>query len=410
MNKRGFTLVELLAVIVVLGIVISIAVPTTMNLINNSKKKAFVHDARAYINAARYSVLSENGKKTFFKLDELYVKNSKSYYQGVVYAKKDGSGHYKYSIFIYDTKTSNVLGQTYFDKLMLLNEDELSVSKIKKFDSERFGTILITNLENDYEIKTITKDNESVTITINEDGSISENMHPIKVGALVYLKHNSSQNQEKCIPYRVINDSDDSISLFDSNTYTNRIDDIKTADGYSDANSYFLNSYSTKLRIDEGNLYIRLLTINDLYYYLDYEKNGLTQKLLTENKDKIAELFRPSYPDGFYYSEWKNSTHPRFISLGTYGDDDYCRANGSYISTEANEKICYAFSLNDVYHGGKLDGSAKITKHAVNDYLSFNNIIELKNYYSYAYKDEDCNELYSTTAQNSDKDKVIQDE
>lgn len=406
MNKRGFTLVELLAVIVVLGIVISIAVPTTMNLINNSKKKAFVHDARAYIDAARYSVLSENGKKTFFRLDELYVKNSKEYYNGVVYAKKDGSGHYKYSIFIYDEKTSNILGQTYFDKVMLLNEDELSVSKIKKFDSKRFGTILIANLKNTDSIKTITKDNESVTITINEDGSISENMHPIKVGALVYLKHNSSQNQEKCIPYRVINDGDNSISLFDSNTYTNRIDSITD----SNAHSYFLNSYSTKLGIDKGNLYIRLLTINDLYYYLDYEKNGLTQKLLTENKYKIAELFQPSNSEGFYYSEWRNSTRPRFISLGTYGKDDYCHADGSYISTEVNEKICYAFSLNDVYRNGKLDGPAKITKHAVNDSLSFNNIIEIKNYYSYAYKDENCKELYSTTAQNSDKDKVIQDE
>ena len=41
MNKKGFTLIELLAVIVILAIIMVIAVPQILNVIDNSKKKAW---------------------------------------------------------------------------------------------------------------------------------------------------------------------------------------------------------------------------------------------------------------------------------------------------------------------------------------------------------------------------------
>ena len=40
-NKKAFTLIELLAVILILGIIALIAIPTVNNIINESKKGAF---------------------------------------------------------------------------------------------------------------------------------------------------------------------------------------------------------------------------------------------------------------------------------------------------------------------------------------------------------------------------------
>lgn len=52
MNKKAFTLIELLAVIVILGIIATITVPTIVGLINNAKEDTLEEQKNVIINAA----------------------------------------------------------------------------------------------------------------------------------------------------------------------------------------------------------------------------------------------------------------------------------------------------------------------------------------------------------------------
>lgn len=52
-NSKGFTLVELLAVIVIMGILMMVAIPSVTRTIENSRKDTFIDIAKSYANAAR---------------------------------------------------------------------------------------------------------------------------------------------------------------------------------------------------------------------------------------------------------------------------------------------------------------------------------------------------------------------
>ncbi len=63
MNNKGFTLVELLAVIVILAIIVSIAVPSTISISKKIKGNLFCEKVNSIVNAA--SLYGEDYKETF---------------------------------------------------------------------------------------------------------------------------------------------------------------------------------------------------------------------------------------------------------------------------------------------------------------------------------------------------------
>jgi type IV pilus assembly protein PilA len=71
-NEKGLTLVELLAVIVIIGILAAIAVPSVSGLITKSKHQAHRANAQMIVDAARMKVVAEDLASTAITLKELH--------------------------------------------------------------------------------------------------------------------------------------------------------------------------------------------------------------------------------------------------------------------------------------------------------------------------------------------------
>lgn len=83
-NKKAFTLIELLAVIVILGVLLSIAIPQVSQYITNSKKEGFVSGAKLFIDSLRndttvnlYTFPSRKNDVTIITLDLATMQKSK---------------------------------------------------------------------------------------------------------------------------------------------------------------------------------------------------------------------------------------------------------------------------------------------------------------------------------------------
>jgi len=75
-NNKGFTLVELLAVIVILAIVALVVVPVVMNVIKDARKKSAIESFRGYMDAVEKTIIRDSMKTT----SELPSKDSNGCY------------------------------------------------------------------------------------------------------------------------------------------------------------------------------------------------------------------------------------------------------------------------------------------------------------------------------------------
>lgn len=64
-NEKGYTMLELLTVILIMGVLFSIAVPSMQRIILNSKKTAYADTALSYIRSAKIKIANKEIKKTY---------------------------------------------------------------------------------------------------------------------------------------------------------------------------------------------------------------------------------------------------------------------------------------------------------------------------------------------------------
>ena len=110
-NKKGFTLVELLAVIVVLAIIILIAVPSVMNSMEKARRNSFVVEAREIIKSAQaayaeYLMNSSSGSGSTVCISYAalksagFIEKNDSTYKGSVKIEAKAGGESVYTIWL----------------------------------------------------------------------------------------------------------------------------------------------------------------------------------------------------------------------------------------------------------------------------------------------------------------------
>lgn len=104
-NNKGFTLVETIAVIIILGVVLSIAVPSITNVVKSTNKNRMISDAETFISEVKEYVESDTigntPKDNKYKLVDIKTKLSKSPY-GKEYKKNSYVDITNYSVCLTD--------------------------------------------------------------------------------------------------------------------------------------------------------------------------------------------------------------------------------------------------------------------------------------------------------------------
>lgn len=115
-NNKGFTLIEVIAVVALLGIISVIAVPKIYELVTNSRKEVYIQDAKKLIAKVQYEMNAGNQKIEKPDIDECII-ISLSYVSDRDFKTAPNNGQYlSDSSFVV---VKNVRGKYYYSAMMI---------------------------------------------------------------------------------------------------------------------------------------------------------------------------------------------------------------------------------------------------------------------------------------------------
>ena len=236
MSKKGFTLVELLAVIAILAILVIIALPNVLKMFNDSKKNAFIVQARKTANVSQEKLFTSN--ETTFDCNELLTGSKFKECTATVKDRKviiDVLGSGTYENFLMIDVTSDGNSGTFVDlsKLKVIDaekssKDELIINvgtkeiindKFEVQDGDSFAafynkvginiTSSVIESYNESKNSITVKDNKLSTTVSGGDSMLLINYKPSNAG--VYQYRNNNNNRVLLVLDSMINECKNSV-------------------------------------------------------------------------------------------------------------------------------------------------------------------------------------------------------
>ena len=327
-KKNAFTLTELLAVIVILSVLLIIAVPTLSNVIEKSKKSAFISQIQNAVSSIKHMHTLE--KKKIYKFSELGDKIKSpfgGYIDGVVFFIDDKA--YVYALDSNGkTLVSNEKNLDYGDIVIPVDSNNISTSNIYEF-SEKGGSFEFNQFFGQYiQVK-------GKKYFVSKDDEIVEVNNIYLPGEMVYL--NIAYDTTKLVQGVVLSRNNKNIDILLIESYPPKSDRV-----FSISNKKIdINRIMLDMDINAGgNVKARVLSSSDINEFArtnGYKGNVTCNKEKREStflENDLKELMK-SLHISEVLSQKDNFNQAFFVGV----DDSICYISGNDMSIGNKEKV-----------------------------------------------------------------------
>ena len=308
MNKKGFTLVELLAVIAILALLVIIALPNVLSMFNNAKKDLFLTEAKNVFKESTKKYISDNmhnsNEGNIYCKSETDSKNpldmdiGNTYY----YIEKDNTGK---TIKFVAWNSSGYVTKVVGDNVMLndVTGNNVSESSVKDITCNNVLTNLevISKLTKTYTINANasaeTSNKGKLTISIASSNTTDEFN---KVKYIIYKKNNTEYVE---IHETVLTNKSNNFTLnYYDESFSNSKDMYYKVEAYTENNLkigekefthlFFCFVAGTKVKTENGFKNIEDIKIGEKVYSFNLDNNEIELK-------EVLELIHSSAKDTY---------------------------------------------------------------------------------------------------------------
>ena len=308
MNKKGFTLVELLAVIAILALLVIIALPNVLSMFNKAKKDTFLTEAKSIFKESTNKYISDNmhnsNEGNIYCKSETDSKNpldmdiGNTYY----YIEKDSTGK---TIKFVAWNSSGYVTKVVGDNVMLndVTGNNVSESSVKDITCNNVLTNLevISKLTKTYTINANasaeTSNKGKLTISIASSNTTDEFN---KVKYIIYKKNNTEYVK---IHETVLTNKSNNFTLnYYDESFSNSKDMYYKVEAYTENNLkigekefthlFFCFVAGTKVKTENGFKNIEDIKIGEKVYSFNLDNNEIELK-------EVLELIHSSAKDTY---------------------------------------------------------------------------------------------------------------
>ena len=280
MKKKGFTLVELLAIIVILGIIMSIATPIIIKIINDSKKETYKLSMSGYVRAVEEQIAVNKAKGKITKNGNYNIKNFEVGYSGRIADKGNFSINNELVIsaqLCFDTYLVKYDGKevTLTEKGC---EKEATVNLV--IGEKKYDNVIKDDIETEFNISDDISD--MTNIVCNNGATISMNGNTLKLSD-VFNDANCTMSSSINTTFDNLDNTKNYILMLKDENVSETLIIEENKNVTIDLNGKNITASNFITFVNSGTLSILNSSLNESYLYSDVQ-------VISTVKDSVSSL------------------------------------------------------------------------------------------------------------------------